>query len=45
MEIKDINIVGFIKIVETDVLLIIDMQNDFLPGGALPVEKGDEASL
>ncbi|MHA2074601.1 MAG: bifunctional nicotinamidase/pyrazinamidase [Candidatus Hodarchaeales archaeon] len=42
MEIKDINIVGFIKIVETDVLLIIDMQNDFLPGGALPVEKGDE---
>ena len=25
----------------TDVLLIIDMQNDFLPGGALPVKNGD----
>ncbi|MFX1363297.1 MAG: bifunctional nicotinamidase/pyrazinamidase [Promethearchaeota archaeon] len=24
-----------------DALLIIDMQNDFLPGGALPVEEGD----
>lgn len=23
-------------------LLIVDLQNDFLPGGALPVEKGDE---
>ncbi len=23
-------------------LLIVDVQNDFIPGGALPVEKGDE---
>ena len=26
----------------TDALLVIDMQNDFLPGGALPVRDGDE---
>jgi nicotinamidase/pyrazinamidase len=26
----------------TDALLITDIQNDFLPGGALPVENGDE---
>lgn len=26
---------------ESDVLLIVDVQNDFLPGGALPVPDGD----
>jgi nicotinamidase/pyrazinamidase len=26
----------------TDALLVIDMQNDFLPGGSLPVSGGDE---
>lgn len=25
-----------------DALLIVDMQNDFCPGGALPIEHGDE---
>ena len=25
-----------------DALLIIDVQNDFCPGGALPIERGDE---
>ena len=25
-----------------DALIIIDMQNDFMPGGALPVEEGDQ---
>jgi nicotinamidase/pyrazinamidase len=25
-----------------DALLIVDFQNDFIPGGALPVERGDE---
>ncbi|MFP4194654.1 MAG: nicotinamidase [Desulfosalsimonas sp.] len=25
-----------------DALLIVDVQNDFCPGGALPIEKGDE---
>ena len=27
---------------ETDVLLVIDLQNDFLPGGSLPVDEGDQ---
>jgi nicotinamidase/pyrazinamidase len=26
----------------TDVLLVVDLQNDFCPGGALAVERGDE---
>jgi nicotinamidase/pyrazinamidase len=26
----------------TDVLLVVDVQNDFMPGGALPVPRGDE---
>jgi len=31
-----------IDIHDDDVLLVVDIQNDFIPGGALPVEKGDE---
>lgn len=27
-----------------DALLIVDVQNDFCPGGALPIEKGDEVA-
>ena len=30
------------QILETDVLLVIDVQNDFCPGGALAVPRGDE---
>ena len=30
------------KIAESDVLLVVDVQNDFCPGGALPVPRGDE---
>ncbi|MFW6012042.1 MAG: nicotinamidase [Desulfosalsimonas sp.] len=30
------------KLKHGDALLIIDLQNDFCPGGALPIEKGDE---
>jgi nicotinamidase/pyrazinamidase len=30
------------KLTDRDVLLIIDVQNDFCPGGALAVESGDE---
>ena len=30
-----------IEIDEKDALIIVDMQNDFLPGGSLPVEEGD----
>ena len=29
----------------SDALLIIDIQNDFLPGGALPIDKGDKIIL
>ena len=31
-----------ININSNDSLLIIDMQYDFMPGGALPVEEGDQ---
>jgi nicotinamidase/pyrazinamidase len=27
---------------ETDLLLVVDVQNDFCPGGALAVPRGDE---
>jgi nicotinamidase/pyrazinamidase len=33
---------GRSNIGETDVLLVIDVQNDFCPGGALAVPRGDE---
>jgi nicotinamidase/pyrazinamidase len=33
---------GTIKISDSDVLLVIDVQNDFCPGGALAVPGGDE---
>lgn len=45
MVIKDVELVGFIQVTKTDALLIIDMQNDFLPGGQLPVDEGDEIIL
>lgn len=31
-------------ITEQDVLLVVDVQNDFCPGGALPVERGHEVA-
>ena len=31
-----------IKVEESDVLLVVDIQNDFCPGGKLAVPKGDE---
>ncbi len=42
MEIEDLELLGFIHIVKTDALIVVDVQNDFLPGGALPVEDGDK---
>jgi nicotinamidase/pyrazinamidase len=30
-----------IKIDSSDALIIVDMQNDFIPGGSLPVKEGD----
>jgi len=31
-----------VKITDRDALVIVDMQNDFMPGGALPVPEGDK---
>ncbi len=31
-----------IKLTDKDALIIVDMQNDFMPGGALPVPDGDK---
>jgi nicotinamidase/pyrazinamidase len=31
-----------IQLTEHDVLLVVDVQNDFCPGGRLPVARGDE---
>jgi nicotinamidase/pyrazinamidase len=33
---------GKMQIGENDVLIVVDVQNDFLPGGSLAVPKGDE---
>jgi nicotinamidase/pyrazinamidase len=30
------------EIADTDVLIVVDVQNDFCPGGSLPVPRGDE---
>ena len=30
-----------IQVEQKDALIIVDMQNDFIPGGSLPVEEGD----
>ncbi|MFX0025050.1 MAG: bifunctional nicotinamidase/pyrazinamidase [Candidatus Hermodarchaeota archaeon] len=42
MEIEELKIEKSISINHNDALLIVDMQNDFMPGGALPVEEGDQ---
>jgi nicotinamidase/pyrazinamidase len=33
---------GKMQIDENDILIVVDVQNDFLPGGSLAVPKGDE---
>lgn len=30
------------KVEDADALIVVDVQNDFCPGGALPVERGDQ---
>ena len=42
MEISDLEIQNNINIKKRDALIIIDMQYDFIPGGALPVNGGDK---
>jgi len=41
MNSEDLKIEKEILINQSDALLIVDIQNDFIPGGALPVEGGD----
>ncbi|WP_287585411.1 bifunctional nicotinamidase/pyrazinamidase [Candidatus Borrarchaeum sp.] len=41
MQISDVKIKKDIEIQPNDALIIIDMQNDFMPSGALPVAEGD----
>jgi nicotinamidase/pyrazinamidase len=42
MKIEDLEIQKEIKLNgNKDALIVVDMQNDFIPGGALPVEDGD----
>ncbi len=41
MNIDDLKLEKNIKINKKDSLIIIDLQNDFIPGGSLPVEEGD----
>ncbi|MFX1236881.1 MAG: bifunctional nicotinamidase/pyrazinamidase [Promethearchaeota archaeon] len=42
MNIEDLSFDKDIFIKKDDTLIVIDIQNDFIPGGAFPVEKGDE---
>ena len=39
---EEVPIVGTLNVQETDALIIVDMQNDFMPSGALGVKRGDE---
>ena len=42
MKVEDLELKNNIVInAKSDALIIVDMQNDFIPGGALPVEGGD----
>ncbi len=42
MDIDDLQVQDGIKLKKGDALIVVDMQYDFIPGGALPVEGGDE---
>jgi len=41
VNISDLKLEKNIKLTETDALIIVDLQNDFITGGSLPVEEGD----
>lgn len=38
---EEIEIINKIELTKKDALIVVDMQNDFIPGGALSVEGGD----
>jgi nicotinamidase/pyrazinamidase len=41
METENISHMGLTTLKRNDALLVVDMQNDFMPDGALPVKEGD----
>jgi nicotinamidase/pyrazinamidase len=42
MRLAELRLLECIRVNDTDVLIIVDMQNDFMPSGALAVKEGDE---
>jgi nicotinamidase/pyrazinamidase len=42
VRLEQLNLTERIRIEDTDALIIVDMQNDFMPSGALGVKGGDE---
>ena len=42
MELDELNFAKNIRVKDTDALVIVDIQNDFMPSGALAVKGGDE---
>jgi len=42
MQLEELNLLKNIGMQETDALIIVDIQNDFMPYGALAVRNGDE---
>ncbi len=42
LDIDEIKYVIDITISKNDALIIVDMQNDFMPDGALPVKEGNQ---
>ena len=41
MRLEDLTLVTSVQPREGDALIVVDMQYDFMPGGALPVDEGD----
>jgi len=42
MQLGELHFVEGIRVKDTDALIVVDMQNDFMPSGALAVRKGDK---
>lgn len=41
MDLKHVRHLDVVVLRKGDALVVVDMQNDFMPGGALPIERGD----
>ena len=42
MKLEELRLVPSVKVKDVDALIIVDIQNDFMPSGALGVKEGDE---